>query len=223
LEEVVDADILTFHVPLTRVGEDATYHIIDAGLLKQRPRVGVLINASRGAIADTRALLSFVEKEREGSYAVLDVWENEPEISSDLLRKVALGTPHIAGYSYDGKVKGMRILYSALCEFLGVAEEWSAETHLKMKRPPIRVGEGRDGIAELDALVRQCYDIRQDDRDLRSLLRLEGLEKRNYFDSLRKGYRKRREFPAFGTSFVRPDPALRAQVRQLGFGVAADD
>lgn len=115
-----ECDIITFHVPLTRDGMHATYHLADAaffGRLKKRP---VIINTSRGAVVDNGCLLDALiyNKVRD---AVIDTWENEPQINLQLLEKVWIATPHIAGYSADGKVNADNMVLEGLCRHFGIA------------------------------------------------------------------------------------------------------
>lgn len=121
LSQLVETcDILTFHVPLTREGAHPSYHLIDDNLLAacaaKRP---VLINACRGAVADTAALCCAVDDGRLSSL-VVDCWEGEPHISLPLLTRADIATPHIAGFSADGKANGARMCLEAISEVYGV-------------------------------------------------------------------------------------------------------
>jgi len=216
LLEIADADILTFHVPLTKTGPDPTYHLINEDLLARRPPQGVVINASRGAVADSVALRRHFGKESD-QLLVLDVWEGEPAIETDLLELTALGTPHIAGYSYDGKVKGMLMLYEALCGFLGVKAKWFAAPFMTRDAEPFSLEKHSDFLRALDSLIRRCYDIRFDDQNLRNLLRISGSEQADYFDGLRKNYRERREFPSYEVSPAGVPKDLISRIQCLGF------
>jgi len=218
LEEVVEADILTFHVPLTKDGRDPTYHLIDEALLERRPENSVLINASRGAVADSRALLQHFEK-RKDQHLVLDVWEGEPRICLDLLELTALASPHIAGYSYDGKVKGMLMLYESVCRFLGVEASSSVVPYLAQDKV-LDLKFQESALRTLNALVSKCYDIQTDDENMRRLIGLPPSDRAIYFDSLRKGYRVRREFTAFKVQSTGADQEFLDRVRCLGFQVA---
>ena len=109
-----EADIITFHVPLTREGEYATYHMADDAFFHQLSRVPYIINTSRGEVVDNEALLSALNEGRVHD-AVIDVWEHEPQLSLELLKQVYIGTPHIAGYSADGKVNADNMVIDALC------------------------------------------------------------------------------------------------------------
>ncbi|MBM3335143.1 4-phosphoerythronate dehydrogenase, partial [Candidatus Sumerlaeota bacterium] len=133
LEALFDADILTFHVPLTRTGTDATYHMIGDQLLSRLRPGAIVINTSRGAVADTAALLRAAASGRLGGL-VLDVFEGEPKINVELVRRADIATAHIAGYSYDGKARGTQMVYRAACEFFGLPAQWDLSA--AMSPPP---------------------------------------------------------------------------------------
>lgn len=109
-----EADVITFHVPLTTAGPYATWHMADEHFFQCLSRVPYIINTSRGEVVDNAALLSALRDGRVRD-AVLDVWEGEPSVNLDLLQRVFIGTPHIAGYSADGKVNADNMVISALC------------------------------------------------------------------------------------------------------------
>lgn len=113
-----EADLVTFHVPLTHEGPHATFHMAGAAFFGNLARRPVLINSSRGEVCDTAALCSALEGGNV-SQAVIDTWENEPHIDRDLLRRAFIATPHIAGYSADGKANGTRMALRAVAEFMG--------------------------------------------------------------------------------------------------------
>ena len=115
-----EADVITFHVPLTREGKDATWHLADEHFFGHLPRVPYIINTSRGGVVDNTALLTALDEGRVRD-AVLDVWEGEPHLNLSLLRKVFIGTPHIAGYSADGKANADNMVIDALCRHFGLA------------------------------------------------------------------------------------------------------
>ena len=118
LDDLMAADIVTLHVPLTRSGEDATYHLFDAGRLARMKPGAVLLNASRGAVIPTSALKRALTAGHPAA-AVLDVWENEPEVDLELLSRTALGTAHVAGYSMEGKLNAVRLVREAFCRHFG--------------------------------------------------------------------------------------------------------
>ena len=120
LDQALKADIITLHVPLNKEGVDKTDHLLDYERLNQLKDNCILLNSSRGSVVDNNALEKLIEK--KNFTVILDVWENEPELNPELLKKVYIGTPHIAGYSYEGKVNGTTMIYSALCKFLNEEE-----------------------------------------------------------------------------------------------------
>ncbi len=122
LEEVAErADIITFHTPLTRTGADATYHLADEAFFKSLRRAPVIINSARGAVVDNRAWAEAIRAGVAGP-AIIDCWEGEPEISSELLELATVATPHIAGYSLQGKQRASQMALTALCRHFGLPE-----------------------------------------------------------------------------------------------------
>jgi erythronate-4-phosphate dehydrogenase len=136
LDALMEADVITLHTPLAREGEDATFHLFDATRLQAMKCGSMLINTSRGAVVDNAALKTALQSGHLAA-AILDVWENEPDIDVELLRLVEIGTPHIAGYSLDGKLNGTHQIYLAACEFIGVAPQWRLESALPPVRQPL--------------------------------------------------------------------------------------
>src|SRR5699024_4406911 len=116
LGDVLQADIISCHVPLTHDGEDATFHLFNHKRLKQLHSKQLLINTSRGAVVDNQSLKELLQ-EGDGPTAWLDVWEGEPSIDAELLAWVRMGTPHIAGYTVEGKWRGTWMLYQAWQQF----------------------------------------------------------------------------------------------------------
>jgi erythronate-4-phosphate dehydrogenase len=109
-----EADVITFHVPLTTEGHFATWHMADEAFFHRLARVPYIINTSRGEVVDNDALLRALEEGRVRD-AVVDVWEHEPDLNRRLLEKVFIGTPHIAGYSADGKANADNMVVDAIC------------------------------------------------------------------------------------------------------------
>lgn len=211
LEEVLAlADIITLHVPLTKSGPDKTLHLFDNATLSRLTRKPILINSARGAAVDNRALLIAVESGQLGG-AVLDVWENEPNIMLDLLARVDLATPHIAGYSFDGKVNGTTMIYQAACAHFGITATWSpAPLMPKPAVPRLEVNAaGREDEDVLREIVRVVYDITVDDDALR--------KSPSSFDKLRAEYPVRREFANTRLCLSGSARSLRQTTATLGF------
>jgi erythronate-4-phosphate dehydrogenase len=118
-----ECDVITFHTPLNREGKYRTFHLADEAFFGNLKRTPYLINSSRGEVVSAEALLKALETGQIKD-AVIDTWEGEPDISLELLRKVFVGTPHIAGYSADGKANATRMSLEALCQYFGKTAEF---------------------------------------------------------------------------------------------------
>ncbi|MBV0933562.1 4-phosphoerythronate dehydrogenase PdxB [Marinobacterium weihaiense] len=217
LEQVLaDADILALHTPLTEGGAWPTRHLLNADNLAQLKQGAILLNAGRGPVIDNVALLALA-RQRDDLTLVLDVWEHEPRVNPDLARRCAIATPHIAGYSLDGKIRGTWMLYCALCEYLG----WTVNTPLEQVLPP--AGVPALTLATADDLLtpaRLVYDPYRDDRALRRTLGLGEAEQRQAFDRLRREYPERREY---ATLTVRVAGSDQAPQRLAAMGFATVD
>jgi erythronate-4-phosphate dehydrogenase len=219
LDELMDCDIITLHVPLSHSGQDKTLNFFDEKRLGKMKRGSILINTSRGEVVEQSALKSAL-RNKYLSGAVLDVWEEEPNIDKKMLELVDIGTPHIAGYSYDGKVKGTRMVFDAICEFFSIDKKW------KVELPPPEVPYIDKTVDEIEnfaetiaEVVFRVYDIEKDDRSLRKILNLDGKEKRKFFDELRANYWRRREFFNTRLKLNTENEHLKNSFRTLGFNV----
>lgn len=191
LEETLSADIVTFHVPLNKTGIDKTYHLLNdnnIGLLKKGT---LLINSSRGPVVNNNALLKKLKKQND-IFTVLDVWENEPAINSELLELASLATPHIAGYSLEGKVNGTVMVYEKLCRFLNKKPSWKP-AYPEVQNNVIDIDSENSYQEMLEKIFSRVYDIENDNSKLKSSLNLAEEERPKYFDLLRKEYPYRRE------------------------------
>ncbi len=219
LQEVLEADVVTFHVPLERDGDHPTWHLLDAERIGGLRPGTVLVNASRGAVVDNRALARRLAAEGDLRVA-LDVWEGEPELDPELLRLVDLATPHIAGYSLDGKWAGTAMLYAAACRFLGLPARNKLGQFVP--EPPLRrmvfSAEAEPAWA-LRTAVGACYDIRRDDAGLRALLDLPPAERGAAFDALRRNYPLRRDFSALRITARKCRKPLPELLQAVGFRV----
>jgi len=194
------ADILTLHVPLIMEGPHPTRHLVDERFIRCLGSDGWLLNTARGPVVKTEALRTAAKEAYLGA-VVLDVWEHEPVPDEELLQTVDLATPHIAGYAFDAKVRGTRMLYQALCRHLDV-EPLSRPVGDALDEPPyafqcIPPDPRLPKTNWLHRLVRQAYDIEADDARTRELLNVARSERGHEFRRLRQTYRRRRELQKF--------------------------
>ncbi|MCE9614520.1 MAG: 4-phosphoerythronate dehydrogenase [Lentisphaerae bacterium] len=220
-EVLAAADIVTLHVPLTKGGPDATHQMVNDAFFAQLKRGAIFINSARGPVVETDALRRALDAGTV-SHAIIDTWEGEPAYRHDLLPRVDLATPHIAGYSYDGRVNGTVMVYREACRVLGVAPGWSPAALLPP--PPVPLIEldaaGRPAEAVLHDLCQRVYDIGADDHRMRPTALADKTLRAMAFDHLRKHYPDRREFPHTRVVLHGAGEALRASVRGLGFAVS---
>ena len=214
---LTESDIITMHVPLTRTGRDATWHLANRDFFARVRRGCIFINAARGAVTDTDALLEALDNGTV-AHTVIDTWEGEPHIRADLLQRVDIGTQHIAGHSFEGKVQGTVMVYESACRALGITPDWSAAP--LMPPPPVprcAVVPATTDEQTLWDVVRRIYDIEDDARLLSTSLTMPEQDRTAYFDHLRKDYRMRREFSATTLDWQQPAPSCAKTFAQLGF------
>lgn len=209
-------DVISLHTPLERGGQYPTWHLLGpAELAKLRPGA-CLINASRGAVVDNGALRALLQQ-RDDLHAVLDVWEGEPQVDLQLADLCTVATPHIAGYSLDGRQRGTAQIYRALCQHLGVNEVIQLADLLP--RPPVAQIE-LDAEVDLQwalaMLCRAVYDPRRDDADFRRSLSEDVQQQRAAFDALRKHYPPRREIEGLSVRIRGSSPELARLIDALG-------
>ena len=191
LNEILDADIISLHVPLSSEGIDNTFHLFNSDNLKKIKPGTTIINTARGAVIDNSALLR--ESAQRKFKLIIDVWENEPSINISLLERTEVGTAHIAGYSFEGKVNGTRMIYQSLCQYLNIIPTWKPELP-KIEQIDLRVPEDETYEERLYKFFATIYNIQNDDSKLREISKYRLNEQAGYFDKLRKDYPIRREF-----------------------------
>ncbi|KIH84882.1 4-phosphoerythronate dehydrogenase PdxB [Pseudomonas batumici] len=217
LEQIIErCDVISLHTPLTRTGAQSTWHLLDRRRLEQLKPGTWLINAARGPVVDNAALRE-VLLAREDLQAVLDVWEAEPEVDVALAELCVLGSPHIAGYSLDGKQRGTAQIYQAFCAFIGQA----AKVHLEDLLPEpwlaqVTLNAGSDPAWAMAMICRGVYDPRRDDADFRRSLAGSVAEQKVAFDLLRKNYPERREIEGLPVKINGDDEGLRKLALALG-------
>ncbi len=218
LDALMGCDFVTLHVPLTREGDDPTWRLFDARRLERLKDGAVLFNTSRGFIVDEPLLLERLTAGRLGG-AVIDAWENEPQINAALLDRAVLGTPHIAGYSTDGKLNGTRIIYEFARAHLGLEPE-PIDLPLPPPGAPVLTGDARGRSLESvqSDLILATYPIQRDDANLRRAAQTHNNAIGPAFDQLRKDYPIRREFTATEVRLIGARADWAETIKQLGFG-----
>lgn len=210
---IAESDIISLHVPLNREGEDATWHLFDGGRISSLRPSQILINSSRGPVVDNDALKAAL-KSGGLRAAVLDVWEKEPDIDRELLGLLAVATPHIAGYSADGKAAGTAASVRTVAQVLGLPLTQWAPSDVPAPQQALDFSVDASSRDELDVIseaVFHAYDVMDDDAALRAAPQS--------FEKLRGDYQIRREPSAFTLRLRGGSPGLCSSLRLLGFNV----
>ena len=185
IEQIQQCDVVTCHVPFVRAGQYATYHLVDDAFLEAMPQQSLLINSSRGAVVDNTAALEIKRAGKVIDY-ILDVWEGEPDVNIELFEQTMIATPHIAGYSQEGKIRGTYQLYQAFNQWFDL-EDSIALDELLPEAPKWQWSGSLDGLYQS---LQPYYDIEADDQRMRQVKN--NIQKK--FDHLRKTYPQRLEF-----------------------------
>ena len=213
LQQVVEeADIITLHVPLNLKGEDATFHLGNEAFLTSLKRKPILINSCLGEVIETNAVKTALKTGKLSGF-VCDCWENEPNIDLELLDLTELATPHIAGYSKDGKATGTRMSVLAISNYFGLGlNNWQPKGVELPDHPFIILdGTGKSEQEIISETILTTYDIRNDDQLFRNDPSL--------FEQLRGDYPTRREFPAFTIIPIHVGADIIGILRKLGFKI----
>ena len=211
---ISESDIITFHVPLNKAGIDKTFHMADESFFSRMKGEKILFNSSRGEVVETNALKNAI-RNKIISASLLDVWENEPEIDKELLNLVDIATPHIAGYSADGKANGTSVCVKEISSFfgLGIDFDWYPEYV-----PSPESGKylefncaGKSQQEILKEIICATYEILKDDSTLRTSVET--------FEKQRNSYPVRREFPFFSVKLLNSTSEIDMKVSRLGFNL----
>ncbi|HZJ80465.1 MAG TPA: 4-phosphoerythronate dehydrogenase PdxB [Dysgonamonadaceae bacterium] len=203
-----EADIITFHTPLTKEGVYATYHLADKAFFKNLAKKPIIINSSRGAVVSNEALKSALIK-GEVLGAIIDTWENEPNIDRELLEMVDIGTPHIAGYSADGKWNATKMSLQTINDFFN------------FKKEPVEllsIAEPKESVIDLfkynkDEQLAKALLYSYDPLDDSALLK-NSPHKFYYF---RSHYPLRREYKAY--TIANANSEIATSAKKLGFSI----
>ena len=212
-----ECDFISLHVPLSLDGEHPSYHLLDKLKIENLRRGCLLVNAARGEVVDNRALLE-VLKQRDDLVVFLDTWENEPLISRELLQRVDLATPHIAGYSVEGRLRGTQIILDAACTYFATTSSWRMSRLLPETRS-LSAPRGKSRLEFWQQLFQSHCDIWRDHKALSAGENLVDAAFARHFDSLRQVYPDRLEYDRFVISATL-DKNITGKIQQLNFGIA---
>jgi erythronate-4-phosphate dehydrogenase len=211
-----EADIITFHVPLNMKGEDATFNMVDKNFIKSLHKKPLLINSCRGDVFDTEAIYNAVKTDYI-SGLIIDCWKNEPYINIELLNIAEIGTPHIAGYSKDGKANGTTMSIRSVSRFFNLGiDNWKSENIEIPEKTVIEIDGNRKHEQAIiaEAILATC-DIETDDKLLRKSPYL--------FEKLRDNYKVRREFTAYTIKAKNIEEKTLVKLKALGFNLINKD
>ena len=218
LEETLGCDVVTLHTPLTTAGPYPTYHLLNEHTFQWLKPSTIFINAARGEVVDTPALLNAITQQQIGP-SIIDVWESEPHIDWDLFQAVTLGTPHIAGHSLDGKANGTFMIYTALCKYLNREPTWNPAPSLpaptmSLIEIDIQTQADQEQIREI---ITKVYDIEADGRHMQELLTALPEKRPALFDDFRNHYLIRREFNGTKVRLLKKKHEIQQMLEDLGF------
>jgi len=208
-----NSDIITFHVPLNRSGVDKTVHLINRENVNRLKPGVCMINSSRGEVMDTVALKEAFMKNKISS-AILDVWENEPDIDVDLLRLTDIATPHIAGYSADGKANGTAMAVQALSHFFQLGlDDWFPSFIPPPENKLISIDCQNKTVEQIvEEAIYATYDITTDEKALRQSV--------STFEKQRGEYPLRREYHAYKVQLKFSNQKIIDRIQNLGFDIS---
>lgn len=211
LEEALSCDFITFHVPLNKSGIYKTVHLLNNQNINLIKKDAVIFNTSRGSVIDNNALLTKIE--RDGNLTVLDVWENEPDCLPQLIKKVEIGTAHVAGYTYEGKVIGTKMIYDQLCSFLNIRPSWEPPIFEQVLYNFLYDNEN-SFYNNLLNITSNIYDIYLDSKSFKQRMLSDNASEN--FDKIRKDYKLRNEFPNYLISSVK-DSSIIDKIKSMRF------
>ena len=217
INEILECDLITLHVPMNKTGVDKTFHLIDDERIDKLEPGTVLINTCRGAVVDNEAMLTRL-KSNSDLIAVLDVWENEPIIKGSLLDLVYLASPHIAGYSLEGKVNGTVMIYDELCKFTNETAKWQPMLP-DVENSKIQLDPNLSDQELLSKITSHIYPIARDSESIKKLKELDPDSRAKEFDKLRKNYNLRREFDNFSVDSKHLSDSQKNILAQLRLSV----
>jgi erythronate-4-phosphate dehydrogenase len=209
-----ECNLLSLHTPLVHGGRHPTHHLLDGDRLARLRDGAVLVNTSRGDVVDNSALVE-IARRRDDLTLFIDTWEREPLVSLELLRRADLSTPHIAGYSVEGRLRGTQAVRDAAGRRFGWPAGWRME-HRLPPAIPLHLAPADSEPAFWQGLFRAFWDIRRDHEAFVASAEMEDAERTRHFDALRREYDGRFEYSAFTLSRAAAGERLES-LRRLGF------
>jgi erythronate-4-phosphate dehydrogenase len=212
LNEILrNSDIITVHVPLNIVGDDITWHLFEETNFKKIRKGAIFINSSRGEVVDTPSIKKVLSSGK--ITAIIDVWENEPDIDRELMSAAFISTPHIAGYSTDGKANGTSMVLNSLSDFFNLPlKEWYPDNVPDPSYPEINIdAKERSSEDAIYEAVRHTYNIEEDDTRLRFAP--------SDFEKQRGDYPLRREFTSYKIRIKGGETDLKKKLKEMGFKI----
>jgi erythronate-4-phosphate dehydrogenase len=204
------ADIITFHVPLNRTGIDKTLHLADDSFFRDIHPETIIINSSRGEVISTSSLLAAL-KQKKIKAAVLDVWEKEPDINTELLNLVDIGTPHIAGYSTDGKAMGTAMSVQAISRYFGFKlNDWIPVNLPQISDNLIEINcDGLSFQEVINKAIKKTYDVTKENITFKNSPQT--------FEMHRTNYPVRREFGFYKLKLINDRKNFKSLLHKIGF------
>lgn len=209
-ELLASCQIVCLHTPLTKTGVHATENMLNQERIQKLAKGTVLISAGRGEVVDQQALLAR-QQEHQDLHLFMDVWHQEPNIDKGLFNYSHCVTPHIAGHSLEGKMRGTFMIYQALCEHFGLPVRHKIEDLIpKPDVSSLQLDPAASPKAVMAAACASVYALMEDNARMR-----QGHD----FDLLRKNYPVRREFTSLQLQGI-TNAECATMMQGLGFGVA---
>lgn len=203
-----EADIITFHTPLTKTGKHATYHLADSYFFENLSKKPIIINSSRGAVVNNQALKQAL-KDAHVSGAIIDTWENEPNIDTALLEMVDIGTPHVAGYSADGKWNATAMSLRTINDYFKFNKDPLQLIPIQQPNDKVIDVSAYEAKDQLAHAILKTYDPYQDSHWLK--------ERPDKFYYFRSHYPLRREYKAY--IVVGFESEIASVAKKLGFNI----
>jgi len=203
-----NADIISLHTPLNFGGDDKTFHLIDQAFFEGLNKQIILINTSRGAVVDSLSLKNAIA-EGKVKHSLLDVWEGEPDIDYELIESIDIATPHIAGYSFEGKANGTSMVVKAVSDFFRLGlRDWTPEIPSATSILVVDCSSLSD-LEVLKKVFNEVYPIFKNDQEFRT--------KPGKFEKLRRDYKYRRENTTFYLQLTGITKGFRSILKEFGF------